>query len=270
MDVVLSDRMVRRLDGGESAPGIGLDAAVWPELEHPDDPVALWALRCTFLATLARLAPAALGELARAVEGAPAWLPGAPPPQVVAAVGAWATRHDLEADWIREAAIGTALAWRRTGVPARPTFEPLPMPSQRAASAPGTLRAGDPLTETREQARERFEARWGADVAELEGRGFERTDRHIRNLRGRRPHDGGPWLEQHLEWLVRYQVLGESKQAIADTAKTRRTPEGARVFGFELDEKERRVEIREGVYHSAVRKALEKTSRLLGLPLRQP
>lgn len=238
-----------------------LDANAWGDYRRRYGPNALLAAAMVRHPERLRWRHIGAADAARGV------LPDLAP--LRAALEAWTDRFNLRAEWLLDTALATLHAWSVDAKAARqlrwawrvPTWwNPLAEEERRITVPAGdgvvVVVAWDPVVETADDLRRRLqpvrrllseralavEARFRDVLADLEARGFVKPS-------VKRARSGSATL--HFGWLVAYQVKGMGYEAIAQ-AYTDADPSGERVITTD-----------------AVRKAIEATAKLVGLPLRK-
>lgn len=186
------------------------------------DDATLWEARCAFLDALFRLVPATYWTLFPEKPGEGAYIEwrdrwNDDPRSTVAW---WQEKWRLSDPWLSDVAFNTQRARLRYFVKGQTHFWPsagkvrsgwfvAPDPRKpkdfhgQAVTIPLRLLYWDPVRETRKEARDSIIAALDAELDRIESD----TSTHLAKTKGKKP--------EHLEWLVRYQVLREEVLEIA-------------------------------------------------------
>ena len=136
--------------------------------------------------------------------------------ELLAALDGWQEKWQLRAPWIEAAVLQALTHWsRRSDTVAEGAwpgeFKQLGWLPQ--SGEPPSLRGYNPFDETRSSYREEVRATLDAYLENVERDARERLG--AENWKEKRSR-GSRGTDQHLRWLVRFQVLGEKQQSIAD------------------------------------------------------
>jgi len=170
--------------------------------------------------------------------GALEWLYTPEAVRAASGISVWGNRWNLGAAWVLDQAVQTLAIWLQTfGLRERHDWGPFYNGFMIYEPPSVAVRGWNPYEETESEARNRMMKEFKLRLTQhldstredLAVQAFERAPRKS--------------AAEHFEWLVRYQVLGDSYRAIADDV---------------------------GRDVQTVREAIDSTCRLIGIPLRPP